>query len=396
MELDYKIQTYAWGKKGADSLVATLHANVNKNFKIENNESYAELWLGTHVNGPSVIKGSDELLSDFLNKHPECIGSNHVRKMFGTELPFLFKVLSIDKALSVQVHPSKKHAEELHKKQPDIYKDPNHKPELAIALTPFEALCGFRPLPDVVYYLKHIPELRAVTGNIAEKHKTNGIQMVKDAFKAVLEAPKNVIEEQLVLLLRRFKTLDKKEREFQYADVIRALYSQYPNDVGCFMVYFLNYIKLKPFEAIYLGANLPHAYLYGDCVECMACSDNVVRAGLTPKYIDVKTLCAMVNYHGDKAENMIFTPEQEDKECQIFKPPVPDFAIVQIKVPKSLKTYSTKKRTTGSTLLVISGEAKSRDMPLVAGTALFVPANDEFIITEIAEDLLMYQGLANI
>ena len=107
MELDYKIQTYAWGKKGADSLVATLHANVNKKFKIENNESYAELWLGTHVNGPSVIKGSDELLSDFLNKHPECIGSTHVRKMFGTELPFLFKVLSIDKALSVQVHPSK-------------------------------------------------------------------------------------------------------------------------------------------------------------------------------------------------------------------------------------------------------------------------------------------------
>lgn len=64
----------------------------------------------------------------------------------------------------------------------------------------------------------------------------------------------------------------------------------------------------------------------------MACSDNVVRAGLTPKLIDYETLCSMVIYEGDKPENSIFKPKIEDFSARIFKPPVPDFAVIQMKV----------------------------------------------------------------
>lgn len=99
------------------------------------------------------------------------------------------------------------------------------------------------------------------------------------------------------------------------------------------MVFFLNYLKLNPSEAIYLGANEPHAYISGDCVECMACSDNVVRAGLTPKFIDVETLCSMLIYKGEKPEEKLFRPVEEDEYSKIFRPPVPDFAVAEIKVP---------------------------------------------------------------
>lgn len=74
------------------------------------------------------------------------------------------------------------------------------------------------------------------------------------------------------------------------------LEKQYPNDVGVLAALLLNHVKLEPGDGLYIGANEPHAYLYGECIECMAASDNVVRAGLTPKYMDVKTLCSMLTY----------------------------------------------------------------------------------------------------
>ncbi|EFA01794.1 mannose-6-phosphate isomerase [Tribolium castaneum] len=393
MELNYKIQTYAWGKKGRGSKVANLHSNVNKNFKIDDNSPYAELWLGTHVNGPSSLKNG-EPLANLIAKRPDYLGAN-VRKVFGDQLPFLFKVLSVNQALSVQAHPSKKHAEELHKQHPDIYKDPNHKPEMAIALTPFEALCGFRPLPEIAFFLKNIPELKTATGDVADKHKHDS-DLLKDAFKTIFLTEKNTISEQLKKLIHRLKTLDEKEREKLQASLIERLYAQYPGDVGCFMVYFLNYLKLKPGEAIFLGPNLPHAYIQGDCIECMACSDNVVRAGLTPKLIDFKTLCDMVIYEGEKPEKKLFKPEIGDSCTLIFKPPVPDFAVIQIKVPANMKNHVIKKTTSASILIVIEGKARSNDTDLVPGSALFLPADQELKIENITEDLLIYQALANV
>lgn len=79
-------------------------------------------------------------------------------------------------------------------------------------------------------------------------------------------------------------------------ELVLKLEKQYPNDVGVLAALLLNLVKLEPGDGLYIAANEPHAYLNGECIECMAASDNVVRAGLTPKYIDVKTLCSMLTY----------------------------------------------------------------------------------------------------
>ena len=148
---------------------------------------------------------------------------------------------------------------------------------------------------------------------------------------------------------------DENQRALYYADLIEHLNDEFPNDNGILMIYFLNYIQLKPTEAIYLAANEPHAYLSGgewstvyiylpkktdvihfsDCIENMACSDNVVRAGLTPKFIDIETLCSMLNYKGEEPTKKLFAPIDEDKYTKLYKPPVIDFAVAGIQVIKT-------------------------------------------------------------
>jgi len=88
--------------------------------------SGCELWMGTHPTSPSRVRSSDELLSNYLASHPNLIGVDVIEKFnaAGGNLPFLFKILSIEKALSIQTHPDKKMAEELHAQHPHLYKGP--------------------------------------------------------------------------------------------------------------------------------------------------------------------------------------------------------------------------------------------------------------------------------
>eukprot|EP01084_Bolivina_argentea_P239330 402287_1 len=129
VQLSCTAQNYAWGKPAKTSKVAQLLSK-----ETDGDKPYAELWMGTHKKGPSSVildskSNKTQLLSDFL----------------GAELPYLYKVLSVARSLSIQAHPNKELAEKLHKDRPNVYKDDNHKPEMAVALTPFEAMCGFRP-----------------------------------------------------------------------------------------------------------------------------------------------------------------------------------------------------------------------------------------------------------
>lgn len=125
MEILGSIKNYDWGKLGSDSEVVKLAKLNDETFVVDESKPYSELWMGDHVSGQSQVKGSDELLGDFIQKNrDENIGGQE-------KLPFLFKVLSIRKALSIQVHPNKAQAEKLHALYPDIYKDPNHKPEVS-------------------------------------------------------------------------------------------------------------------------------------------------------------------------------------------------------------------------------------------------------------------------
>lgn len=125
MELIGNLKNYDWGKLGSQSEVAKLAKLNDENFIIDEKLPFSELWMGDHVSGQAVVKSTGELLGDAIQKNRSGNIGSHAK------LPFLFKVLSIRKALSIQVHPNKTEAERLHSQHPDIYKDPNHKPEVS-------------------------------------------------------------------------------------------------------------------------------------------------------------------------------------------------------------------------------------------------------------------------
>ncbi|KAK9876685.1 hypothetical protein WA026_014064 [Henosepilachna vigintioctopunctata] len=328
MELICGVQNYEWGKAGKNSIVAEFFKSSQPKVEVDENKPYAELWMGCHPSMTCKVKDGEKSLHEVIQENPSLLGERVVDK-FGKQIPFLFKVLSINKALSIQAHPSKKLAKELHVKQPDIYKDDNYKPEMAIALTPFEALCGFRPVCEIKAYLKAVPELRSLAPNC---NMEDDFELVKTAFKSVLQTPKEKIEIEVNNLLDRLSRIEKEQKVFENVELIQKLSKQFPGDKGIFMVYFLNYLKLQKGEAIFLGECEPHAYISGDCIECMACSDNVVRAGLTPKLIDVDTLVSMLTYHCAPPNEKLLKSQGEDAFSRVFRPPVPDFAVAHIKI----------------------------------------------------------------
>lgn len=398
MEILGNIKNYDWGKLGATSKVAHLAKLSDKKFELDPEKPYAELWMGDHVSGPSVVKESGESLSEYLKKNKEAAGGM-------SALPFLFKVLSIRKALSIQVHPNKKEAERLHAERPDIYKDPNHKPELAIALTPFLALCGFRPFGEIQSVLKTYPEITKLIGDGAvSKFQANpSSSTLKTCFELLMRANESQLTSCVSSLLTKFKVGTKLNL---YEETFVRLNQDFPNDVGSLSLFFLNLIHLKPGEAINLAANVIHAYLDGDCIECMACSDNVVRAGLTPKYKDVDTLVAMLEYDGKNTDDIIYKATDlgtDQKYSKVFIPLVKDFAVVQTKIPSGITSYKILNRKYGSILLVLSGQGKlktnSSELEAQEGSIIFLPApigsELDLTITDPSVDFIAYQAMYN-
>eukprot|EP00494_Astrolonche_serrata_P026981 UN27244 len=231
--------------------------------------------MGTHKKGPA------KLISDEKTSLKSWLGDK--------ELPYLFKILAVNRSLSIQAHPNKVLAKKLHSERPDVYKDPNHKPEMTYALTEFEAMCGFRPGDEIAAHLKLQP-LRNIIGEkestnfeaAVKKGDTNEIEKnLKVIFTNVMKADPKEIKKQIDVLLKSFEN-----KTDYFSKLIMRLNKQFPGDVGVFAPYFLNVLTLKVGEAMFLSAGLPHAYLDGNCIEAMACSDNVIRAGLTPKLRD--------------------------------------------------------------------------------------------------------------
>lgn len=185
---------YAWGIRGMDSRVARYALESKVMDEVDPDTPYAELWIGTHPKGPSKLK-TGELLQDQI----------------GEELPFLFKVLSAGKALSIQAHPDKENAERLNKENPSKYGDSNHKPEMAIALTPFEAMCGFRRLEEISYLIKKHPEFAACISQEAKLavFLASDVQSQKDAmqllFSSFMNCDPEISSEQLNLILLRLQ-----------------------------------------------------------------------------------------------------------------------------------------------------------------------------------------------
>ncbi|KAM0786477.1 hypothetical protein ACM66B_001936 [Microbotryomycetes sp. NB124-2] len=338
-ELGCGAQCYDWGKLAKDGSKVSHFAKALPDFKCDNDKPYAELWMGTHPSCPSKILETGDSLKDYIEAHPELLGDN-VRKHFGDDLPFLFKVLAIRKALSIQAHPDKKLAQRLHKEKPDVYKDPNHKPEMAVALTPFSGFCGFRPPKEIASFIETVPEFAAVLGSagdsfkqkfgpkassVSEQETKDGL---KEMFTALMKADEQQTKQQVEKLVERFT---KSSGDFQEErDLVATLNGDFAGDIGIFCTFVLNIVHLKPGEAVFLKANEPHAYLDGDIMECMATSDNVVRAGLTPKLRDVPTLTSMLTYTFAPPSEQLLEPAgfRSTKHTTLYDPPIEEFSVL--------------------------------------------------------------------
>lgn len=342
------VQGYEWGVRGEASAVARLGAAGGSVPILDVSAPYAELWCGTHASGPSRLRdGEDEgqLLLEYLDADRGVRLGAQVVARFGAEsadLPFLFKVLSVAKALSIQAHPDKALASKLHADRPDVYKDANHKPEMALALTRFEALCGFLPAAALATFLGTVPELRAVVGEAAasafvaacaasggEADQSAARAQLKAVFSTLMTADAALVKAQLDALVARASAAGPAALPEE--KLALRLHAQYPGDVGVFCAFVLNHLELSPGQGIFLAANEPHAYLDGDCVECMATSDNVVRAGLTPKLRDTSVLCDMLTY--DQGPPRVLTGEPLDAYIRRYSPPVDEFEVDLVAVP---------------------------------------------------------------
>ncbi|XP_057622821.1 mannose-6-phosphate isomerase [Chionomys nivalis] len=407
------VQQYAWGKMGSNSEVACLLASSDPLAQISEDKPYAELWMGTHPRGDARIldnRISQKTLGQWIADNQDCLGPK-VKDTFNGKLPFLFKVLSVETALSIQAHPNKELAQKLHLQAPQHYPDNNHKPEMAIALTSFQGLCGFRPVEEIVTFLKKVPEFQSLIGEEATAQLKQSVSgdpgamaaALRSCFSHLMKSEKKVVVEQLNLLVKRISQQVSAGNSMDdiCGKLLLQLHQQYPGDIGCFAIYFLNLLNLKPGEAMFLEANVPHAYLKGDCVECMACSDNTVRAGLTPKFIDVPTLCEMLNYTPSPSKDRLFAPtrSQDDPYLSIYDPPVPDFTVMKMEVPGSVTEYKVLAVDSASILLMVQGTVTATtptvqaEIPLQRGGVLFIGANESVSLKlTVPKDLLIFRA----
>ncbi|GIL59093.1 hypothetical protein Vafri_14039 [Volvox africanus] len=368
LRLSCAAQNYDWGRKADASEVAQL-AKANGN-AIDESKPFAELWMGAHPNCPSKLMSTGESLQACLDKYPQLLGDQVVQN-FGKQLPYLFKVLSVAKALSIQSHPDKALAERLHKEHPKLYADPNHKPEMALALSDFEALCGFASTAELQERLQRVPELAGLVSQphveallalpaTAEDDATVAAakRALKAAFTAVMTASQDAVTAAVRALVARLKALPATELSEHEALALR-LNDQFPDDVGLMSAFFLNLVRLPNGHAIYLPANEPHAYLAGELVECMAASDNVIRAGLTPKFKHADVLCESLTYRQGLPD--VLTGSPAGIGITVYQPPFEEFEIHRIDCGTETTGFKLALPASAGPriLLVQSGEAEA-------------------------------------
>lgn len=242
--------------------------------------------MGTHPSNPSKDVQTQRTLLDLVQDN-QALMSQAIAKKFGEKLPFLFKVLSIRKALSIQAHPNKKLAEQLHAKDPKNYPDDNHKPEMTIAVTPFDGFCGFRPLAEIVHFLSAVPSFRALVGDGASKEFETSVKgqetsssedqiqknkkALQTAFSSLMKNDKSDVAAAAKDLVKSAETDGAKfaggggpsNGGKELADLVVRLNGQFEGDIGLFVLFFLNYVKLEIGEAMFLKADDIHAYLSG-------------------------------------------------------------------------------------------------------------------------------------
>ncbi|MDF2155706.1 mannose-6-phosphate isomerase, class I [Vibrio sp. CAU 1672] len=324
--LNNPIKNFAWGSRDA----------ISRYFNIANpsNDHQAEVWMGAHPSASSTItvNGTDYSLCEAISASPEYwLGKKAEQK--DVSLPFLMKILAAEEPLSIQVHPSKGAAEQGYAEENKQgipldaahrnYKDANHKPELVYAITPYLAMNGFRTFDQIIANFDTV-NVASIKQLFAPFKQVPNSATLAGFFSSLLalegDAKKQAIQE----LLTSVESVDDNTSVTEALSLIRRIQKLYPEDIGLFSPLFLNIIELQPGEAMFLYAETPHAYINGLGIEVMANSDNVLRAGLTPKHIDVEELVSNTSFQPIEFEQLVLEPLSKDSH-HVYLTPVDDF-----------------------------------------------------------------------
>ncbi|MEO1063455.1 MAG: mannose-6-phosphate isomerase, class I [Actinomycetota bacterium] len=332
LALENGIQRYAWGSPTA---IPELLGHE------PDGEPVAELWIGAHPVLPSTVEVDGRVvgLDRLAAERPGEVLGRAVTDRFD-RFPYLAKLLAAGEPLSLQAHPSIEQAVAGYEREdaagvpvnaPDrCYRDRNHKPEIIIALTEFEALCGFRPVVDAVELLGRVGG--ELTRRWIETLETTPPgQGCVDVMAGVLglgDAAGAALATEVGAGLGALAAAGD-DRWSGTAQLLVEVAALHPTDPGIVVAALLQDVRLAPGEALFLGAGNLHAYVRGLGVEVMASSDNVLRGGLTPKHVDVAELCSVVRPVIEPVP--VVHPVEVAPGIHDYPVPVEDFSVARLR-----------------------------------------------------------------
>lgn len=329
--LENPIQHYDWGT--ADAIPGLLGIDN------PDGKPCAELWMGAHPKAPSIAETEDGPmpLDRLIARAPIPALGPTVAERFGPVLPFLFKVLSAAKPLSIQAHPPRFKAERGFAKEnleavpldaPERnYKDPNHKPEMLVALEDFEGLCGFRPIPEILGLIRKVAprEYDQIAGNL---DRNPGKVELSVLFYRFISYSPNLKRDLLYSAERRIRRILDREPDPAVRDTLSwvlTLMRLFPGDVGALTPLILNHFRLRPGQAVFIEPGQIHAYLRGTGLEIMANSDNVLRGALTAKTIDIPELLSVVSFNPTSLR--ILSPDRSGPSVESYPSGASEFRL---------------------------------------------------------------------
>lgn len=355
LPLDNPVRHYAWGSR------TVLPALLGR--PVPDAEPWAEIWMGAHPDDPSRLPDG-RTLADVV-----------------PGLPFLVKLLAAAQPLSIQAHPSRAEAqagfaaEELRgvpRTAPQrSYHDPNHKPELLVALTPVEALCGFRAPAESqrLVRLLGVPRLASVLAPLGHTDPSTGLRAAFAALLGLAEAERAALVSDVAVASRAHRA--DAGTDAPALDWVARLAVAYPADPGVVAPLLLSLLRLDPGQAVFLRSGVLHAYLQGAGVEVQASSDNVLRGGLTPKHVDVAELLRVVRF--EVAGDPVVTARPVAAGVWAYPVPVDDFAVWRVEPDVGEAAAGLPLPGTGERIVVcVEGGLAVGGTPLGPGGAVFV------------------------
>ncbi|QGU03915.1 mannose-6-phosphate isomerase, class I [Corynebacterium comes] len=360
------LRSYPWGSR---TLIPELRGLPSPSDRPE-----AELWFGAHPVGSSTIQ--DRALTDIIAEDPVAALGTRVYEQYGDNLPFLLKILAAAEPLSLQAHPSADQALEGFERENRLgiplnagnrnYRDPRHKPELVVALTDFHAMAGFRPLHQTLelFAVLACAELDRYLTILDPASEADSLRGLFTTWITIPSAARRRLIDGIVSSARTL--LERGDWISDVLATVLELQERYPGDIGVLGALLLNHLHLSPGEALYLDAGHLHAYVSGLGVEVMANSDNVLRGGLTSKYVDVPELVRILDFRS--VCDPVVTPVGGE-----YIVPASEFRLLHGCVAEGDEL--TVEHDGPSIALCTSGSISLGELELKPGEAVWIPAS---------------------